>query len=78
MLEDVGALLPIALGLGCAGAGAAAPASRIRAVRVLVLLVVPQLLLSEALSAHISERGCKGCQVPSRLASWVVSEQLPE
>jgi hypothetical protein len=79
MLEDVGALLPIALGLRRAGAGAATPASRIGAVlMVLLLVVVPQLLLSKALSAHISKCSGKRYQIPSRLAGRVVSEQLPE
>jgi hypothetical protein len=80
MLEDVGALLPIALGLRRAGAGAATPASRVGAVLMVLLLVlvVPQLLLSKALSAHISKCSGKRCQIPSRLAGRVVSEQLPE
>jgi hypothetical protein len=81
MLEDVGALLPIALGLRRAGAGAATPASRIGAVLMVLLVavvVVPQLLLSKALSAHISKCSGKRYQIPSRLAGRVVSEQLPE
>lgn len=86
MLEDIGALLPIALGPVRTRARGATAAGDIVAVLMVVMVVlgVPQLLQLlqllglEPLSAHISQRRGQCGQVPSRLASRMVSEQLPE
>ena len=77
-MEDIGALLPITLGLRQIGARPATATGHIRAVLVLVVLVVvlrvPQLLRNEVLSTDISECCCKRCQIPSRLAGRMVPE----
>lgn len=77
LLEDIGALLPIRLGLGIAGR--AATTGRVgSAWGVVLLLEVSQLLLVEALLAHISQCRRKGRQVPAGLACGMAPEQLAE